>query len=210
VWPPPRAAIAAQVWGTPGRRVYPIWAIFQTLLAEVRSAPIGPGAKAVGSGRGAKNGSAPPPRSADPPRSGIVPEDREPIHAHFGPYPRTSGGQEKPGGPRRWVIVGRRASQSFTTRPGGAKHGRGRDPSEAAAAPACLREPRQGELPRTPFSRTGTDRVGCRKDRRAPDTVRNGARPRPFWPRRDRKPGTIASLCKVAMPKSPKARAPPV
>jgi hypothetical protein len=63
-------------------------------------------------------------------------------------------GTKKPGGPRRGVIVGRRASGYFTTRPGGNQTRRRPGFSEAAAERACFREPPRREVRRRPPRRS--------------------------------------------------------
>jgi hypothetical protein len=76
-------------------------------------------AKGVGPGKGAKTGRRPllgPPARL----SRALSQEAQAPSMHNPGHPRGTGpGTKKPGGPRRGVIVGRRASQHFTTRPGG-------------------------------------------------------------------------------------------
>ena len=58
------------------------------------------------------------------------------------------------------------------------------------------------ELRKTPLPRGRVNRMGCRKDQKAPDTVRDGAE-RAITPKpKVARPGTIASLCRAAVSKS--------
>ena len=107
---------------------------FHTRGTETRA-----GSKGAGTGRGSKAGRRPllgPPARLSRALSQKIgaPSMHTPGHTR-GARPST----KRPGGPRRGVIVGRRASRHFTTRPGGDQtRNRGRDTNEAVAYGACL------------------------------------------------------------------------
>ena len=74
-----------------------------------------------GTVEGTKDGPTPPPKLADPSYERALSQRMRTPSMHTPGHPRGGrwSGTKKPGGPRRGVIVGRRASRYFTTRPGG-------------------------------------------------------------------------------------------